>query len=376
MSDTDNTIATIDDNNKIDKYTNNSENVNGEMRISKIIFDNKKSQRLRQRVKNLLKKKQPEQRSPEWFQARNSIITASEVASCLTMSKKTCENYVKLYNIEKFKYNDNKSANAYDDLNEYIIKKCKSFYGENVFKDSVYTLWGKKYEPIAVNLYKKVKNTDVYDFGLLKHPYLSWLGASPDGITPDGVMLEIKCPYSRKIKEGYIPFHYYCQVQIQLQTTLLDEADFMECEIKEMPSLEEYNECKEIKGIIINNTCEPDNSETKYIYQDNNDKRDPETWCNETLTELNSAVPASTVPASTVPVYTVLYYRIPKYSILNIKKDQEWFDNVKSDIKTIHEKIKFYQNNKEEFLKYQNEIYNLKNKKHLKNVENSVCLLD
>jgi putative phage-type endonuclease len=196
--------------------------------------------RLRNRVKALLKKPQPVQRSPEWYANRNTLVTASEAASCLTTSKKVCERYANLYNITNFKYNDTKSANSYEKMNDYILKKCKAFYGEKVFFDSVYTLWGKKYEQIAVNLYKRMNNTDVYDFGLLKHPYLKWLGASPDGITPDGVMLEIKCPYSRKIKPNYVPFHYYIQVQIQLEVALLETADFMECEIKELDTLEDY----------------------------------------------------------------------------------------------------------------------------------------
>ena len=196
--------------------------------------------RLRNRVKTLLKKPQPVQRSPEWFANRNTLVTASEAASCLTTSKKVCERYANLYDISNFKYNDTKSANSYEKMNDYILKKCKAFYGEKVFFDSVYTLWGKKYEQIAVNLYKRKNNTDVYDFGLLKHPYLKWLGASPDGITPDGVMLEIKCPYSRKIKPNYVPFHYYIQVQIQLEVALLETADFMECEIKELDTLAEY----------------------------------------------------------------------------------------------------------------------------------------
>jgi hypothetical protein len=41
----------------------------------------------RKRVKMLMKKKQPAQRSPEWFNERNTRITASEAACCLTLSK-------------------------------------------------------------------------------------------------------------------------------------------------------------------------------------------------------------------------------------------------------------------------------------------------
>ena len=380
--------------------------------------------RLRNRVKCLLKKPQPVQRSVEWFKNRNTLITASEAASCLTLSKKVCERYVNLYNLENFKYNDSKCANTYENVEEYIIKKCKAFNGEKVFHDSVYTLWGKKYEQIAVNLYKKLKNTDVYDFGLLRHPYLKWLGASPDGITPDGVMLEIKCPYSRKIKNSEPPFHYYCQVQIQLEVGLLEQADFMECEIKEVDTLEEYLEIKngilpiskkESKkkkspkkseiitttdknidntittevtevtevteesnseesinnkmipppphGIIINLLNEPDNSEQKYIYQDNSNTLDPIHWAEK---ETESLDPES---------YKILYYYIPNYNILNIKRDRIWFETVKDDIKKVHDKVIFYQNNKDEFLKLVESMNSEKNKKHIDAFNNSVCLL-
>ena len=375
--------------------------------------------RTRQRVKALLKKPQPVQRSPEWFHARNSIITASEVASCLTLSKKVCEKYVNLYNIKNFKYNDNKCANAYESLDDYIVKKCRAFYGENVFIDSVYTLWGKKYEQIAVNLYKKIKKTDVYDFGLLRHPYLKWLGASPDGITPDGVMLEIKCPYSRKIKDNFIPFYYYTQVQQQLECCLLDEADYMECEIKEIETLEEYNTCTDIKGIIINNTLEPDNSESKYIYQDPTCLLDPLEWVTLKINEqvsgnvmdidttnmdidINTDIDTNIDVGTNIDTETnvdinmilndtnniiescnnktgfnrsIIYYKVSKYSILNIKRDQEWFNSVKDDIKKVHGIITYYQQNKEEFLKYKESVYNIKNKKHIESIENSVCLL-
>jgi len=379
--------------------------------------------RLRNRVKTLLKKPQPVQRSEEWFKNRNTLITASEAASCLTLSKNVCERYAKLYKLDNFKYNDSKCANVYEKQEEYIVKKCKAFFGEKVFHDSVYTLWGKKYEQIAVNLYKKLKKTDVYDFGLLKHPYLKWLGASPDGITPDGVMLEIKCPYSRKIKNTQPPFHYYCQVQIQLEVGLLESADFMECEIKEVDTLEEYlaignknntittdteseNETevseqteeltveltvelpvelpvespteslvespieevpveeKEIpKGIVINLVNEPDSSEQKYIYQDTSNTLDPVDW-------------AKTVAETLEPgSYQLLYYYIPNFNILNIKRDRVWFNNVKDDIKRVHDKVIYYQNNKEEFLKYMEEINSVKNKKHIEAFNNSVCLI-
>ena len=213
-------------------------------------------------------------------------------------------------------------------------------------------------------------------------------------------MLEIKCPYSRKIKNTQPPFHYYCQVQIQLEVGLLESADFMECEIKEVDTLEEYlaignknninesdvtNDSDESddletteegncgfdieipveateesveekvipKGIVINLINEPDSSEQKYIYQDTSNTLDPVDWA-KTVTE-------TLEPES----YQILYYYIPNFNILNIKRDRVWFNNVKDDIKRVHDKVIYYQNNKEEFLKYMEEIKSVKNKKHI-----------
>jgi putative phage-type endonuclease len=331
--------------------------------INKVNF--KRISYLRQRVKTLLKKPQPVQRSPEWFFTRNTIITASEAASCLTMSKTVCENYAKLYNLTNFKFNDTKSTNSYEKLEDYIIKKCKAFNGENVFFDSKYTLWGKKYEEVALNLYKFIKKTEVYEFGLLKHPHFSWLGASPDGISKDGVMLEIKCPLTRKIT-GIPPLHYFIQVQIQLECALLDEADFLECEIKEVDSLEEFLDVKDIpKGILINLIDEPDNSETKYIYQNAKEwDIDPCEWAEEKVKTLQEKS------------YQFIYYKIVKYNIVNIKRDKEWFNSIKKDLIEVHKKIRFYQNNKIEYDNYYNSIKLLKNKKHIQNINESVCLLD
>jgi hypothetical protein len=58
-----------------------------------------------------------------------------------------------------------------------------------------------------------------------------YLGASPDGITEDGVMVEIKCPWRRKIN-GEIPLQYYYQIQGQLAVCALEECDYFECEFQ------------------------------------------------------------------------------------------------------------------------------------------------
>ena len=86
----------------------------------------------------------------------------------------------------------------------------------------------------------------VNEFGLIQHEKYSFLGASPDGICKNGIMLEIKCPFTRKInKTGEIynhicPAYYWVQVQQQLECCDLEECDFWQCDIGEYGTREEF----------------------------------------------------------------------------------------------------------------------------------------
>ena len=73
------------------------------------------------------------------------------------------------------------------------------------FRGNVFTRWGTKYEEVATEIYRIKYNTTVIEFGCLGHPKYSFIGASPDGITPDGIMLEIKVPKTRKFKANNVP---------------------------------------------------------------------------------------------------------------------------------------------------------------------------
>ena len=179
-----------------------------------------------QKVLKLIRKKQYAQRSEEWYKVRKNLITASSAASCLIRDIKTCESYVKEYRLEEiFDYN-NKCCNPYSTKKQYFLDK--SGYGSQ-FKGNIATFWGQKYESVVTDLYSNKFNKDVLEFGLIIHdnPEYSWLGASPDGITPDGVMIEIKCPFRRKIT-GIPPMYYWIQVQLQLEVCDLEYCDFVE----------------------------------------------------------------------------------------------------------------------------------------------------
>jgi len=87
--------------------------------------------------------------------------------------------------------------------------------------------------------YERYYQTRLYEFGCIPHPRVDWLAASPDGITEDGVMVEIKCPYSRTPK-GIPSLTYYTQIQAQLEVCDFEICDFMECEIEMYESRVDY----------------------------------------------------------------------------------------------------------------------------------------
>jgi putative phage-type endonuclease len=154
-----------------------------------------------QQVELLLKLPQFEQRSPEWFEQRNNAITASDMPTVL-------------------------NENPYKKPMSLLTDKCNA--NPKPFVGNEATKWGTYYEDIALGIYSKIKNKQVLSFGLLIHPDYPWLGGSPDGITTDGILLEVKCPLKRKIIHGEVPHHYLSQVLLNLEICNLPLAHFIE----------------------------------------------------------------------------------------------------------------------------------------------------
>jgi putative phage-type endonuclease len=301
---------------------------------------------LRKQVIKLREKPQPVQRSPEWFALRLNRITASEVASCLYENEYTLQKYIETFNAQhKYKkFDGKKGCNPYQDEFAFILNKCQLGAG---FSNNPATLWGKKYEEIANNIYKRIRNCDVIEFGLLPHSRLSWLGASPDGITPDGVMLEIKCPSRRKI-DNIPPFYYYAQVQIQLETCNLEECDFLQCELLEFDNEQDFLQQNNIqseevlneKGILIEILVKnaTSNDEPSFIYPPVN-LIDPNEFIIWSDIELKKLEHDDTI------VCKKLYYKLVKHTLVTIKRDREWFTAVRKDIKKVFDAVQKYREN-------------------------------
>ena len=279
-----------------------------------------------------------EQRSEEWYKARQTLISASDFGQALNRGE-------------------------YGSQRDFIIKKVEGKSKEIKYKKPL--LWGVKYEDVATSIYSKRNNVQVFEFGLIKHPELDYIGASPDGISDLGIMLEIKCPYSRKIS-GKIMEQYYDQIQGQLEVCDLDECDFLECEFEEYKDEEQFiNDIDNLKekGIIIQYR-ENEDEEFKYLYSSLNDDIDSMIkWKNNKIEEFDVTID-----------FKIDYWKIRKYNCQRVYRDKELFEKMKNDLKFIWDKILYFRdNNKSQYLK---EILNNKKAKiyNFKTKENEVVL--
>lgn len=258
--------------------------------------------------------KQPAQRSEEWYEFRNNRLTASDLATAINL-------------------------NPYGNRKKLIANKCG--YKEAFMMNGAIT-HGVKYEPVATDIYEKLNNVTVYEYGCVPHDKIDYFAASPDGICEcdenninyAGRMLEIKCP-SKRALTGFVPEYYELQIQGQLEVCDLEYCDFLECVIKEYNSIDEYindslddnlnrGKNKLRKGVIIeiynNNT-----QSSEYIYKYHfNSKKEIEIWEETTLNNyLNSDV---------YDYNGTSYWYLQEYSIILVKRDIERFKEIKKGI--------------------------------------------
>lgn len=97
------------------------------------------------------------------------------------------------------------------------------------FEGNAATQHGNLHEPVALASFAAQHCTPVFHVGLLIHARHRWLGASPDGVTLDGRLVEIKVPKSRTVKVGNpVPPHYWVQCQIQMEVIGAEQCVYYE----------------------------------------------------------------------------------------------------------------------------------------------------
>lgn len=153
---------------------------------------------LEARARELISATYAEQRSQEWLDLREQMITASDVASAI-------------------------GENRYESVDAFIKKKVL----RTKWAGNAATAHGTALEPMVRDMYDQKTGRKSHEIGLVQHREYPWLGASPDGVTEDGLLIEIKCPLTRKI-EKKVPSYYLPQVQLQLEITDLEECDFVQ----------------------------------------------------------------------------------------------------------------------------------------------------
>jgi putative phage-type endonuclease len=258
-----------------------------------------------QKIIGLREIPQPQQRTPEWYQFRWNLITAS---------------------------NAWKAFESQSTINQLIYEKCqpiKKFADDNgddvkMVNTNSSLHWGQKYEPLSVLIYEHKYKTTVEDFGCIQHSTYKFVGASPDGINVDkngdryGRMLEIKNVVSRDIN-GIPKKEYWVQMQLQMEVCDLDECDFLETKFTEYDGYYAYeNDVSEkMKGIII--YFHTKDGKPFYVYKPLTET-DITKWEEDTITLYQSEEYKYTY-------MKFIYWKLEVFSCVLVLRNKEWFKN-------------------------------------------------
>lgn len=277
------------------------------------------------------------QRSQAWFRQREKRITSSRAAGCLPRTKEIAGPWVDLFNVEDFTFDERLTCSNYVTFYDFY----KSSVNPVKFKGNEATYFGQKYEQVMTNFYSNLTGKKVYELGLVQHPTIECMASSADGLTEDGIVLEIKCPKSRKIN-NVVPLEYWIQVQFHLHCTGMQYCDFLEATIKEYESYYEWKECYDegFSGVLVQIEKIPDNAESReFIYRDPDSKDDVQNWL------LKTSKKVETLENSIVKS---VFYKIQKTHMFRIERDDVWLTNALPFLQEALEKLQWYKENPEQ----------------------------
>jgi len=126
------------------------------------------------------------QRSIEWLEARQTYyVTASEFATAL-------------------------GHNRYRSRGDLLRVKTGL---QKPFSGNAYTRFGERWEGYALSRYSIEQYKPLLYYGCVSKTGYPEFGGSPDAVTADGILIEVKCPVRRQIVPGEVPEHYVDQIQ-------------------------------------------------------------------------------------------------------------------------------------------------------------------
>ena len=281
---------------------------------------------LKQRVLQLKRRVQPAQRTEGWYALRNGMFTASS----------------DIGNIAGTSY-DHKNANDRDRehiRDMLILKKCG--HDLKAFKGNFATRWGNMFEEVVTQLYSQRTGDEAWEFGLMQHEQYKFIGASPDAITPNGMMIEIKCPSSRKIT-GNVPLYYWTQMQVQLECCDLEECDFVECKFKKFNSEQ---------ACIRDKYCEQSGVLGEY-YDTRRSMNDPDNryYCYPPMGPMNTQKQYINEYETKHKFLGFVYWGLQKYSCVRVARDRAWFNKQLPKITEAWEQVVYYREHPDELEK-------------------------
>lgn len=201
------------------------------------------------------------QRSAEWYQQSKNVLTASEFSAILGTPRSVGQCALK---------------KVVQSLDELVLAPSSKLACSTLEMSAMD--WGVRFEPVVKQILTGIWGAEILDVGRLLHPTDPQLAASPDGLIVAaadsdrvGRLVEIKCPVRREMN-GKIPFEYWCQMQIQMEVTGIDECEYIEVKLVSpyKESLATYVPAKEGHGSLYFGKVwliqEPNTLELKYAY--------------------------------------------------------------------------------------------------------------
>lgn len=265
------------------------------------------------------------QRTDEWYHARTQLTTASDVGAAMG------------------------GRNGGKPTKEYLVKKAGGPDEQRAFSGTAPPLkWGIMFEPVAQQIYSQRMKLNVHEFGLIVHPTVPHIGASPDGISEMGVMLEIKCPFSRII-DGTVPSAYGAQIQCQLEVCGLDECDFFECMFQETePGPRDQEDDGLERGILVEFW---DDALKSHVYEycthigsdSDRDVELRESWAADVIARMKGGAER--------PV--IRRWRLKGFDIVRVVRDEEFIMRMKDSLDGVWKRVLRYRGDREA---YRNEV--------------------